>query len=188
MMNFRDATPGDAATMATIHIDAWRTAYRGLVPDSFLATLDHEARTERFRKFLESSARDTHIIEHDGQAVGHLTIGPSRDNNLDQRSVGEIWGIYLLPTHWRRGIGTQVCRQAEAMLSARGFGWIVLWVFEGNDSARRFYEAMGYTPDGATKIIEVGAPLPAVRYSRRLPAADALRVAIEDEDGDGDEL
>ena len=74
------------------------------------------------------------------------------------------------------------------MLSARGFGRIVLWVFEGNDSARRFYEAMGYTPDGATKIIEVGAPLPAIRYSRRLPAADALRVAIEDEDGDGDEL
>lgn len=60
------------------------------------------------------------------------------------------------------------------MLSAHGFGRIVLWVFEGNDRARRFYEAMGYTPDGATKIIEVGAPLPAVRYSKEVVNSAAV--------------
>ncbi len=184
MTNLRSATPDDAATMAAIHIAAWRTAYRGLVPDSFLSALDHGRRTERFRDFLDSGSGETYIVERDGQALGHLTIGPCRDDNLDERSVGEIWGIYIAPAHWRQGIGTQICRRAEEMLSARGFGRIVLWVFKGNDRAKRFYEAMGYTPDGATKIIEVGVPLPAIRYSRKLPAADALSEEIEEQEGD----
>lgn len=171
-MNLRSATPDDAATMAATHIDAWRAAYRGLVPDSFLSALDHGRRTEGFRDFLHSGSAETYIVERDGRAIGHLTVGPCRDEDLDERSVGEIWGIYLKPARWRQGIGTQVCRRAEEMLRAHGFGRIVLWVFEGNNRARRFYEAMGYTADGGTKVIEVGAPLPAARYSRQLnPAA-----------------
>ena len=170
-MNLRNATPDDAATMAVVHIDAWRTAYEDLVPDSFLSALDHGRRTERFRTFLDSGSGETYIVERNGRAIGHLTVGPCRDDDLDERSVGEIWGIYLLPAHWRQGIGTQVCRRAEEMLSARGFSRIVLWMFEGNDRAKQFYEAMGYTPDGGTKVIEVGAPLPAVRYSKEVNSA-----------------
>jgi len=173
MMNLRSATPDDAATMAAVHIDAWRTAYRGLVPDSFLSALDHGHRTERFRTFLDSGSGETYIVERNGRAIGHLTVGPCRDDDLDERSVGEIWGIYLLPAHWRQGIGTQVCRRAEEMLNARGFGRIVLWVFEGNERARRFYEAMGYLPNGASKIIEAGTPLMTVRYFKTLPIVGA---------------
>jgi RimJ/RimL family protein N-acetyltransferase len=172
-MNLRNATPNDAAAMAAVHIDAWRTAYRGLVPDSFLAALDHGRRTERLREFLESGSGETYIVERDGRAIGHLTVGPCRDDDLDERTVGEIWGIYLAPGHWRQGIGTRVCQRAESMLRARGVRRSVLWVFEGNERARRFYEAMGYTPDEATKIIEVGAPLTAIRYRKDLPAGVA---------------
>ena len=156
--------------MAAVHIDAWRTAYRGLVPDSFLAALDHKRSTERFHEFLESGEGETYIVERDGRAIGHLTVGSCRDDDLSERTVGEIWGIYLAPVHWRQGIGTRVCQRAESMLRARGFRRSVLWVFEGNERARRFYEAMGYAPDGATKSIEVGAPRTAVRYRKDLAA------------------
>ena len=166
MIDLRPATPDDARTMAAVHIAAWRAAYRGLVPESVLTAFDRDRRTARFRKFLVSGAGDTYIIESDNEPVGHLTIGPCRDADLDERTVAEIWGIYLAPEHWRRGIGTQVCRRAERFLRALGFGPIVLWVFEGNASARRFYEAMGYAPDGATRTIDVGASLPAIRYRK----------------------
>lgn len=168
--------------MATVHIAAWRAAYRGLVPEPFLAALDHDRRTARFREFLASGAGNTYIIAHDNEPVGHLTIGPCRDDDLDERTVGEIWGIYLAPEHWRRGIGAQVCRRAERILRARGFGPIVLWVFEGNASAQRFYEAMGYAPDGATKTVEVGARLPAVRY-RKDSDSSAESEAESEKDG-----
>jgi RimJ/RimL family protein N-acetyltransferase len=173
MTNLRNAMVDDAATMAAIHIDAWQMACRGLVPDSFLAALDHEGAAERFRAFLDSGSAETYIVERNGHAIGHLTVGACRDDDLDSRSVAEIWGIHLAPMFWRRGIGTEVCRRAEEMLKARGAGRIVLWAFEGSDRARRFYGAMGYSPNGATKTIEVGAPLRAVRYSKELnsPAA-----------------
>jgi RimJ/RimL family protein N-acetyltransferase len=180
MICLRSATPDDAATMAATHIDAWRTAYRGLVPDSFLEALNPEWRTERFREFLDSGSGETYIIEHNGGVVGHLTVGRCRDDDLGQRTVGEIWGIYLAPTHWRRGIGGQVCRQAEELLASRGVRRIVLWVLEGNDRARRFYEAMRYAPDGATKTIEVGALLPAIRYRKDLSAPVASHKAADD--------
>lgn len=171
--------------MAAVHIDAWRTAYRGLVPDSFLAGLDHGRRTEGFRAFLASGEGETYIVERDGQPIGHLTVGPCRDDDLYERPVGEIWGIYLAPVHWRQGIGTRVCRRAEEMLSAHGVGRIVLWVFEGNERARQFYEAMGYTPDGAMKCIEVGASLTAIRYRKDLPGGVASAETTHQQEMDG---
>jgi RimJ/RimL family protein N-acetyltransferase len=184
-MNLRRATPADAATMATVHIDAWRTAYRGLVPGAFLAALNHRRKTERFREFLASGEGETYIVERDGRPIGHLTVGPCRDEDLDERSVGEIWGIYLGSGQWRQGIGTQVCRRAESMLRARGVTRSVLWVFEGNERARRFYERMGYTPDGATKIIEVGASLTAIRYRKDLPGGVASAETARRQEMDG---
>lgn len=88
MINLRSATPDDAATMAAVHINAWRTAYRGLVSHSFLAALDHEQRMERFRGFLEIGARDTCIVKHDGGVVCHLTVGPCRDDDIDAKGPG----------------------------------------------------------------------------------------------------
>ncbi len=173
-MNLRRATPDDAATIAGIHVETWRAAYRGLVPDSHLLRLDPGPQgAERFREFLESGEGETYVVERDGQPIGLLTVGPCRDDDLDE-SIGEIWGIYLAADQWRRGIGARVCARAEEMLRARGSRRIVLWVFEGNNRARRFYEAMGYSADGATKVIEVGAPLTAVRYGKDLPDGTPL--------------
>jgi hypothetical protein len=58
------------------------------------------------------------------------------------------------------------------MLASRHFKQAILWVFEGNDSARRFYEAMGFKVDGASKTLNPGAPLKAIRYRKQLPLAE----------------
>ena len=42
-------------------------------------------------------------------------------------------------------------------LTARGFTDAILWVLVGNQRARRFYEAAGWTCDGAEKSERVGA-------------------------------
>lgn len=46
-MNIRRATAGDAVALANVHIDFWRSAYRGLVPDSHLDSLDYDRRAAR---------------------------------------------------------------------------------------------------------------------------------------------
>jgi ribosomal protein S18 acetylase RimI-like enzyme len=174
-MDIRRATPDDAVALATVHIDSWRIAYRGLVPDSYLDGLSYERRAQRFRDSLAQDAvspEETYLAEQNGELLGFLTLGGSRDEDVDRKTTGEIWGIYLGPGHWRKGIGTLFCRYGESILEGRGYQSVVLWVFAGNDQARRFYEAMGYGPDGGTRTLNLGTPLEAVRYRKGLKEAE----------------
>jgi ribosomal protein S18 acetylase RimI-like enzyme len=169
-MDIRPATVNDAPILARVHVDSWQVAYQGIVPDEFLRGFTYERREEAFRKAIEAGTEETYLAEEAGQAVGILTIGPSRDDDLDAVTCGEIWGIYLSPACWRHGFGTRLFREAERMLLGRGYQKLVLWVLEGNGSARAFYEAMGFRLDGASKVANLGKPLNVVRYAKDYPA------------------
>jgi ribosomal protein S18 acetylase RimI-like enzyme len=167
-VQIRRATIDDAAALARVHIDSRRSAYRGLIPDSFLATLDLDHWTQRFRDVLSSNTEAVYVAEEEEAILGFLIIGGCRDTDLEQDETGEIWGIYLAPEHWRRGIGRRLCRKGEHILKSHGYTGAVLWVFEGNDRARDFYSTMGFEPDGASKWLEPGTSLKALRYIKGL--------------------
>jgi RimJ/RimL family protein N-acetyltransferase len=163
----RRAVPDDAEALAKVHVDSWRKAYRGLVPDAYLDSLSYAQRTQIFRENLRHRGSETYCIECDDEIVGVLTLGGCRDPDVDPQVTGEIWGIYLTPTHWRQGFGRQLCRYGEERLKLQGYGQITLWVFEENQAARRFYEAMGFTIDGGHKVFTPGGKeLQAVRYRK----------------------
>lgn len=167
-ITLRRATPDDALALARAHVAAWHTAYRGIVPDAHLERITVENRAERFRQSLTTTAGEIYVAEMDGQIIGHLTLGGCRDTDVDRSTTGEIWGIYLSPEHWHKGIGTFLFKQGERMLATRGYSIVTLWVLEANDPARRFYEAMGFQTDGATRTVQLGVPLMAVRYRKKV--------------------
>jgi len=167
-MQLLPARISDAPVYARIHVDSWRAAYRELIPDSYIERFTYELREQRFRQSLAANAEETYLIQQNDQVVGILTLGVARDSDVDVHRTGEIWGIYLSPNYWRKGIGRQVVREAESMLQARGYETIILWVLEKNQQARQFYEAMGFSADGASKSIDWGTPLKAVRYRKVL--------------------
>ena len=74
----------------------------------------------------------------------------------------------VAPPHWRKGIGMLICQHAEHFRRGRGCALAALWVLKKNDQARRFYEAMGFEVDRASKTVSPGAPLEAVRYRKML--------------------
>ena len=167
-MEIRPATSDDALILATILIDSWRSAYSGLVPDLYLDSMNYELRTEQFRHSLIEKNEETYIYEQNQKVAGFLTLGACRDSDLDHSKTGEIWGIYLSPLYWRKGIGTNLCRYGEQLLKSRGYKDIILWVFKGNSQAKSFYEIMGFNADGSSKILSVGVPLDAIRYRKNL--------------------
>jgi len=171
-MEIRCATPDDADALAKVHIDAWRSAYRGLVSDSHLGKLDYAKRAQYFRKTLTEHSQETYLAEENGEVLGFLTLGGCRDADVDEQRTGEIWGIYLAPMHWRKGVGRSLCQYGERILQLRGYTLATLWVFGGNAQARRFYEAMGFKADGASKTLSPGTPLEAVRYRKQLGNAE----------------
>lgn len=67
------------------------------------------------------------------------------------------------------GIGRSLLGRAVADLRERGHTAATLWVLRQNDTARRFYEAAAWQPDGATKDEwRPGGTLHEVRYRRSL--------------------
>lgn len=172
-MNIRRAIPDDSFALARVHVDSWRSAYRGLVPDAHLEKLDYARRADRFRQSFTADSPETYVAEQDGTITGFLTLGDCRDQDVDHKSTGEIWGIYLAPEYWHRGIGRSLCQWAEACLASRGYSAVVLWVFTDNDRARKFYEAMGFVPDGMTRVLNLGKELGVMRYRKKLGPAEA---------------
>jgi hypothetical protein len=44
----RPAHLDDAPGIARVHVDSWRTTYKGVIPDTILANLSYEARTQQW--------------------------------------------------------------------------------------------------------------------------------------------
>ena len=98
--------------------------------------------------------------------VGFAHVMPSRDNDAGD-DVGEVTANYVEPKWWRVGGGRLLLDHAMAALSTAGFSVATLWVLGTNEGPRRFYEALGWAPDGATKDEErEDFTLHEVRYQR----------------------
>lgn len=165
-MEIRPATPRDAPAIAAVHVAAWQTAYRGLVPDDVLDRLDAERRAADWAVILGDEHEQHLLLEDEGHVCGFVSCGPARDGDLDPLRTGEIYAIYVAPADWRRGIGRRLCAAAIGTLQSAGFREIKLWVFDGHAPARRFYEALGFQPDGARRVETRGVPLTVIRYRR----------------------
>jgi ribosomal protein S18 acetylase RimI-like enzyme len=175
-MNLRRAALNDAPALARVNAAAWQAAYRGIVPDSYLQRFTVEQRTGRFTELLAADSgetcAETHAAESNHEIVGFLILGRCRDPDVDRKTTGEIWGIYVSPEHWREGVGRLLCQQGQSILAGRGYSTVTLWVLEANQEARMFYEAMGFRPDGANKELRLGAAVKAVRYRKQLEPAE----------------
>ena len=170
-MQVRVATVDDAEAIAGVHVRSWQRAYRGLIPDAYLDTLAVERRREVWSRILAETdlPRTGAFVLQDGpDVIGFVHVAPTRDDDVPG-STGEITAIYLTPDAWGRGGGRQLMDAAEAALEAAGFATATLWVLETNLRARRFYERLGWVPDGARKLEERGDfVLVEVRYTRPL--------------------
>ena len=89
------ATVDRAEDIGYVHAMSWKEAYRGIVPKEFLDNFTPKKRADVFRKVLQSDQDEHYIAYLDGQPVGMLTIGKSRDDDADE-NMGEIYAIYLL--------------------------------------------------------------------------------------------
>jgi ribosomal protein S18 acetylase RimI-like enzyme len=164
-MIVRPAALTDAPGIARVHIDTWRTAYHGLIPEDLLAGLSYERRLERWTAILSQPAdgrSSNFVAEADGRIVGFASGGPERDG--DPVYTGELYAIYVLKEYERRGLGRSLTRAVAGSLAAAGFGAMLVWVLAANDVARRFYEALGGTLLREKPADVLGLTLPEVSY------------------------
>jgi ribosomal protein S18 acetylase RimI-like enzyme len=146
--SIRFAVVADASAIATIHVDAWRETYAGLIPPHVLSGLSADRRTEMWGRILSNpegfSSSAVFVAEREGAIVGFGCCGLQRAESLGAQGYdGEISAIYLLRAFHRCGLGRALMSAMAQELQHRQLQAASLWVLRENEKACRFYEKLG---------------------------------------------
>ena len=162
-MLIREADESDALGIARVQVDAWRTTYKGIVPDDHLTSLSYGKKAARWRQILASGDDNfTFVAEtEDEQIVGFASAGEREEPGAD--FAGELIAIYLQEKYQRRGIGKLLVEAVTRRFRQQKITSMVVWVLAENPY-RAFYESLGgeYITEQQTKI--GGASLVEVAY------------------------
>ncbi|MEO6624757.1 MAG: GNAT family N-acetyltransferase [Burkholderiaceae bacterium] len=148
-MRIEQATLEDCREIAGVHILSWQHAYRDLLPTDFLASLSIREREVMWHEALAKGTPQFLVAKDEGKVVGFAAFGPSRDPGA-QLHAGEVWAIYLAPSHWSRGVGRLLWLASYRAMLAQGFKTISLWVIADNERAIRFYQSAGFELEPAS--------------------------------------
>ncbi|MCH8155639.1 MAG: GNAT family N-acetyltransferase [Proteobacteria bacterium] len=143
-VGLRPARPADAPAIAGIHIETWRAAYAGIVPDAYLVAMTESKQTLQWNNTIRSAVAPEVVLVAEssdlpgGRVVGFGSCGRARK----RRGTGEVFTLYVAPDWQGRGIGRRLLHGLLAKLKAGGLNEALVWVLSDNP-ARFFYEAMG---------------------------------------------
>ncbi len=176
----RPAVPADGPAIAQVRVDAWRSTYQGMIPQTYLAAMKVEESTALWDKVLTAAPNTTNtfVAERGGEVVGFAsgTMLPEPKHGFD----AELAAVYLVRNAQRTGIGRRLVAAVAAAQRAHGATGLIVWVIAGNKAARAFYEALAaellieqpFTWDGM-ELIEAGygwRDLPALIAAGGAPA------------------
>lgn len=165
----RTARHEDSAAIAALYIDAWRTAYAGLVPDRVLVGMSRRAQQRSWSRQINGP--DTVLVAVDGRdrPVGVASGGTCRDQRY--RDAGEVFTLYISPAQQGRGYGRALLQNMLSAHAKTGQTSALLWVLAANPS-RFFYETMGGVRVAERNEAIWGVVLPEIAYQwTLLPAS-----------------
>jgi ribosomal protein S18 acetylase RimI-like enzyme len=162
----RPAQPDDVSGIARVHVDSWRTTYKGMMPDEVLANLRTEDRERTWGATIEriqagTSTSCIFVAETDDQIVGFACGGRERGDHPVYK--GELYAIYLLKEYQGQGIGRALWNVVAERLVEQGHTAMLIWVAAENPAVR-FYEAMGGHPVGTQSEDYGGKPIEEIAY------------------------
>ena len=140
-MKIRKASLGDAAGIAKVHVDSWKSTYKDIIPSSYLNNLSYEQRTELWRSNIKKG--DNHVVVaegENGQIVGFADSW-KRDSNSEENS-GDLTSIYLFEEFQGQGIGRMLLEALFNYYKEMGYEKVFVEVLEDNKT-RYFYEYYG---------------------------------------------
>ena len=147
-ITLRPARPGDAAAIAKIHVETWRAAYAGIVPDAYLVSMTESKQALQWNHTIRRAAAPEAVLAAvsadvpGGRIVGFGSCGRARGPSGSSPGGGEVFTLYVAPDWQGQGIGRLLLEGLFARLHEGKVGNAVLWVLSDNP-ARFFYEALG---------------------------------------------
>ncbi|WP_027408371.1 GNAT family N-acetyltransferase [Anoxybacteroides tepidamans] len=154
-MNIRKATLEDAKAIASVHVESWKTTYKGIVPSAYLQELKVAEKEELWKRILQQDHHHIFVAEEYGTVCGFISGGNNRvkEGTLAEYE-GELYAIYLLKEAQRKGYGKKLVSAFIKDLWNDGIRSLIVWVLNDNPS-KHFYERLGAAVVGE-ETIEIG--------------------------------
>ncbi|MFJ6207217.1 GNAT family N-acetyltransferase [Lysinibacillus sp. NPDC092081] len=140
-MKIRKANIEDAQGIGKVHVDSWRTTYKGILPDDFLNKLSYEQRTELWKKNISDATNYVLVAENEqDEIIGFATGGTRKTNSVPNAT--DLTSIYLLEEYQGMGIGKQLLKEIFIYFKQKGYEKVFVEVLAENKT-RDFYEYYG---------------------------------------------
>ena len=137
------AGPGDAAELGEVHVASWRQTYPGLLPQTYLAAMNPHLHARRWRHQLTRARSGEVVLVAEGPRG---LIGYCAGALVARQAEGadaEVFTLYLVKPAQGIGLGRRLLASMARVLAAQGATSLRLWVLNGNQAARGFYERLG---------------------------------------------
>ncbi len=153
----RPAKGNDAAAIARLHAESWKTSYRGILPDAYL---ENEVSAERAGYWRKALARGDYdciwLALSNQQPVAFIAVQYAADADYD----AVIENLHVLPDYKSQGLGRRLIACAVETLLQEEMTSVCLRVFDDNTAAIAFYERLGGITDdfGTDRLAGSNAP------------------------------
>jgi ribosomal protein S18 acetylase RimI-like enzyme len=148
LIEIRSSTEADSERLASLHRDAWRYAYAGIIPGVALERMIAR-RGPGWWQRLHFGGGQALVVALDQDLAGYATLG--RGRMPGRPPCGEIYELYLRPEFQGVGLGRRLFGEARHRLSAAGLARLMVWSLAENAIGCRFYRAMGGRECGRTQ-------------------------------------
>lgn len=142
-VKIRKAKPGDEKILAHIQTESWKAAFADILsPEELARCTNLQTAEQMYRSVLRREGCNMAIEFVENQPHCIAAWGKNRCDLGD--TVGELICIHSLQTGWGKGYGSAMMEYVLDQLKQEGYKSVILWVFEANTRARRFYEKHGF--------------------------------------------
>ena len=138
----RNIEENDIPSVVDIQINGWKTAYRGIIDDNVLNSMNREERIEKRRKDYKENGFI--VAELDNQVVGFCRYIDSNKFTQDISDVDcELLALYVKPDLKYNGIGTKLVQFVINEFKSKNKTKMILWCLKDNEPSKKFYTKMG---------------------------------------------
>lgn len=149
-MKIRPATSADTSTIAKLHANSWRFAYRGVINDEYLRTEADRDRLRFWQERLELPAPNQRVLllEENASLLGFACVYIDHDPEFGSF----LNNLHVAQDHLGRGCGARLMFAVrDCCVKFSPMSPMYLSVVDSNVRARKFYLRFGGTLSGTTE-------------------------------------
>ncbi|MBY9001710.1 MAG: GNAT family N-acetyltransferase [Candidatus Heimdallarchaeota archaeon] len=165
-MLIREAITADAAGIANVKVNSWKTTYKGLFPDEVLDALSVEEETANWARNLDSISKTytslALVAESDDKEIVGIIAGRKNEDRFHPYDCN-LSIIYILKEYQRKKLGSRLTEQIVDFFIEKRFKTMIIWILKGNPNCL-FYEKLGGMPKETKRVERWGIVYEEIGY------------------------